>query len=118
MAVKTENELPCNMDAFLRHNVEQKIKNSLHSIIPVKSRFFKKGNLAVVFKSAWKAKVLGTRHVWLFVTPWTITCQAPLSKEFSREENWSGLPFPSPGDLPGPEIEPVSPGLQADSLPF
>ena len=53
MAVKTKNEFTCNMDEFLRHNVEQKIKNSLHSIIPVKSWFFlKKGNLAVVFKSA------------------------------------------------------------------
>ena len=106
------------MDEFLRHNVEQKIKNSLHSIIPVKSWFFlKKGNLAVVFKSAWKVKVLVAHHVWLFVTPWTVACQAPLSKEFSREENWNGLPFPSPGDLPDPEIEPVFPGLQADSLP-
>ena len=52
-----------------------------------------------------------------FVTLWTIAHQAPLSKDFSREDNWSGLPFPSPRDLPDPEIEPVSPGLQADSLP-
>ena len=42
--------------------------------------------------------------------------QAPLSTEFSRQESWSGLPFPSPGNLPGPEIEPRSPALQADSL--
>ena len=42
---------------------------------------------------------------------------APLSMEFSRQENWSGLPFPSPGDLPNPRIEPESPALQADSLP-
>ena len=52
MAVKTKNELTCNMDEFLRHNVEQKIKNSLHSITPVKSWCLKKGNLAVVFKNA------------------------------------------------------------------
>ena len=40
--------------------------------------------------------------VWLFVTPWTIACQAPLSMGFSRQRSWNGLPFPSPGDLPGP----------------
>ena len=51
------------------------------------------------------------------VTPWTVACQAPLSMGFSRQEYWSGLPFPSPGDLPDPGIEPGSPALQADSLP-
>ena len=50
-------------------------------------------------------------------TPWTIACQAPLSMGFSRQEYWSGLPFPSPGDLPDPGIEPGSPALHADSLP-
>ena len=50
------------------------------------------------------------------VTSCTIACQAPLSMEFSRPEYWSGLPCPSPGDLPNPEIEPRSPALQADSL--
>ena len=43
-----------------------------------------------------------------FATPWTVACQAPLSMEFPRQEYWSGLPFPSPGDLPDPGIEPVS----------
>ena len=56
-------------------------------------------------------------HVRLCVTPWTIAHQAPLSVEFSRQEYWSGLPFPSPGDLPDPGIEPGSPVLQANSLP-
>ena len=51
-----------------------------------------------------------------FVTPWTVACQAPLSMEFSRQEYWSGLPFPSPGDLPDIGIAPGSPVLQADSL--
>ena len=55
-------------------------------------------------------------HVWLFATPWTVARQAPLSMGFSRQEYWSGLPFPSPGDLPDPGIEPASPALQADSL--
>ena len=50
-------------------------------------------------------------------TPWTVAHQAPLSMEFSRQEYWSGLPFPSPGDLPEPGIEPGSPALQANSLP-
>ena len=52
-----------------------------------------------------------------FATPWTVTRQAPLSMEFSRQEHWSGLPCPSPGDLPNLEIKPRSPTLQADSLP-
>ena len=47
-----------------------------------------------------------------------IACQAPLSMEFPRQEDWSGLPFPSPGDLPDSGMEPRSPALQADSLPF
>ena len=56
-------------------------------------------------------EVKSLSRVWLFATPWTIACQAPLSMEFSRQENWSGLPFPSPGDLPNPGIEPQSPAL-------
>ena len=55
-------------------------------------------------------------RVQLFGTPWIVACQAPLSTEFSRQEYWSGLPFPSLGDLPDPGIEPRSPALQADSF--
>ena len=55
-------------------------------------------------------------HVLLFAIPWTVVHQAPLSMGFPRQEYWSGLPFPSPGDLPNPGIEPGSPELQADSL--
>ena len=51
-------------------------------------------------------------HVRLFETPGTVACQAPLSKGFSRQEYWSGLPFYSPGGLPNPGIEPGSPALQ------
>ena len=54
--------------------------------------------------------------VRLFATPWTAAYQAPPSMEFSRQEYWSGLLFPSPGDLPNPGIEPGSPTLQADTL--
>ena len=53
----------------------------------------------------------------LLVTPWTVACQAPLTMGFPRQEYWSGLPFPSSGDLLDPGIEPMSPALQADSLP-
>ena len=56
-------------------------------------------------------------RVWLFATPWTAVRRAPLSMRFSRQEYWSGLPCPPPGDLPDPGIEPRSPALQADSLP-
>ena len=55
-------------------------------------------------------------RVLLFATLWTVACQAPLSIGFSGQEDWSGLPFPSPGDLPDPGIEPRSPTLQADAL--
>ena len=53
---------------------------------------------------------------WFLVTPETVAWQAPPSTGFSRQEYWSGLPFPSPGDLPDPGIEPRSPAFQADSL--
>ena len=55
--------------------------------------------------------------IWVFAIPWTVTYQAPPSMGFSRQECWGGLPFPSPGDLPYPGIEPVSPALQVDALP-
>ena len=61
-------------------------------------------------------KVKSLSRVRLFATPWTIAQQAPPSMELSRQEYWSGLPFPSPGDLPHPGIEPGPPALQADSL--
>ena len=56
-------------------------------------------------------------RVQLFAAPWTVAHQAPLSMGFSRQEYWSSLPFPSPGDLPDPGIEPRSPALQTDALP-
>ena len=62
-------------------------------------------------------KVKSLSRVRLFATPWTEAYQAPQAMEFSRQEYWSGLPYPSPGDLPNPGIEPGSPTLQADALP-
>ena len=58
-----------------------------------------------------KLKVKSRSCVQLFATPWTVAYQVPLSMGFSRQWYWSGLPFPSPGDLPNPGIEPGSPTL-------
>ena len=63
-----------------------------------------------------ESEVKSLSHVWLFATPWTIAYQAPLSVGFSRQEYWSGLPFPSPGARPNPGIEPGSPALQTDAF--
>ena len=64
----------------------------------------------------WSGKVKSLSHVRFFATSWTVACQAPPFMAFSRQEYWSGLPFPSPGYLPDPGIEPRS-ALQADALP-
>ena len=61
-------------------------------------------------------EVKSLSRVQLFVTPWTVAYLASPSMGFSRQEYWSGLPFPSPGDLPDPGIEPGSPTLEADAL--
>ena len=63
------------------------------------------------------ALVESLSRVRLFVTPWTVAHQAPLSMGFPREEHWSGLPFPSPGDLTDPGIEPASPALAGRFFP-
>ena len=61
-------------------------------------------------------KVKSLSSTRLFATPWTVAYQAPPSMGFSRQEYWSGLPFPSPGDLPNPGITLGSPALEADTL--
>ena len=63
-----------------------------------------------------KVKEKSLSRVRLFATPWTVAHQAPPSMGFSRQEYWSGLPFPFPGNLPNPGIEPGSPSLEADTL--
>ena len=63
-------------------------------------------SLLLTANNLWSACPLS--HVRLFATPWTVACQAPLSMGFPRQEYWSGLPFPSPGDLPDPGIKPIS----------
>ena len=64
-----------------------------------------------------RKKVKSLSRVRIFEISWTVAHQAPQSVEFSRQEYWSGLPFPSSGDLPNPGIEPTPPVLRADSLP-
>ena len=68
-------------------------------------------------QSYMKVKVLVTQSCLTLCNPMDCTHQAPMSMEFSRQEYWSGLPFPFPGDLPNPGIEPRSPPMQVDSLP-
>ena len=68
------------------------------------------------FQGGKKAKVKLLSRVQLFTILWTVAYQAPLSMGFSQQEYWSGLPFPSPGDIPNPGIEPESRALQADAL--
>ena len=80
------------------------LKIPLKALLKLKSPFFIPWSEVLVAQSC------------LFATPGTIAYQAPLSLEFSRQEYWSGLPFPSPRDLPNPRIEPGSPALRADSL--
>ena len=68
------------------------------------------------FYSVTWSEVKSLSRVRLFVTPWTVAYQAPPSMGFSRQEYWSGVPFPSPGDLPNSGIEPWSPTWQANAL--
>ena len=78
------------------------------------NRFFTIGATWEALQLGW-SEVKSLSGVQLFETPWTVAYQAPQSMEFSRQEYWSGLPFPAPGDLPNPGIEPESPALQADA---
>ena len=72
---------------------------------------------ALSFQGNWITWESPFIDIYSFEITWTVAYQAPLSMEFSRQEYWSGLPFPSPGNLPNPGIKPGSPALQADSLP-
>ena len=70
-------------------------------------------SMRTVWTSQWRVRgheseMKPLSHVWLFASPWTVAHQAPLSMGFSRQEYWSALPFPSPGDLPDPGIEPAA----------
>ena len=63
-----------------------------------------------MYKREWHVRAQLLSHVQLFVIPWAVAHQVSLSTEFSKKESWSGLPFPTPGDLPDPGMDPTSPG--------
>ena len=92
------------------------LQKDFHPLIIIKG--WKRGSYSQLstkyINSLYEVKSLS--HVRLFATPWTVANQAPPSMGFSRQEYWNGLPFPSPGDLPHPGIQPGSPALQADAL--
>ena len=127
-ANKMKATIFCNLitEMTFHHQILQ--AKTSHYIQPtLKERRIKKetrtrrwGSLEVILEiclKKWKVKVKSLSHIQLFATPWAIAYQTPPSMAFSRQEYWSGLPFPSPRDLPDPGIEPRSPALQADSLP-
>ena len=102
--LRTEREGPVNAASF---------KPIISEVKELHTRFLPSYNVGLVCNSMSHAHTLSC--VRLFATPWTTAHQVPLSMEFSRQEYWSGLPFPTPGDLPDPRIEPIS---CADSLPL
>ena len=109
----------------LKHLLQSPECSPLHQGTPFWSTFFKllRPHKAEVKKQQWQphwftASATVSHSVMSdSETPWTAAHQAPLSMGFSRQESWSSLPFPSPGDLSNPGIETGSPALQADSLP-
>ena len=96
-----------------RGDTEQEDTRNFKIIQPLKRQL----KLSKLIMLSLKVKVKSFSHVRLFATPWMVTYQAPQSMGFSKQEYWSGLPFPSPGDLSNPGIEPRSPALQTDALP-
>ena len=99
----------CNSFLFISHQKTSNISPS--SVFSNHSPFhWSVTRTSEKLKSSERVKLLS--HVWLFATPWTIALQTPLFMEFSKQEYWSGVPFPSTGDIPDPGIEPESPALQ------
>ena len=88
------------IEYYAKWNKPDRIRQTLYDVIYMESERYKV-----------KVKVKSLSCIRLFATPWTVAYQAPPSMGFSRQEYWSGLPFPSPGDLPDPGIEPGSPAL-------
>ena len=98
-----------------KSQTRQKQLSTAQQVNNISSAVRIKINSTEALSSEW-SEVKWLSRVQLFSTPWTVACQAPLSMGFSRQEYWSGLPFPSPGDLPNPGIEPRSPALEADAF--
>ena len=86
------------------------------SLLKPHNPFFCRSHINHISQASLACMLSHFSHVQLFMTLWTVACQVPLFMWFSRKEYWSGFPFPPPGELPNPGIEPGSPALQADSL--
>ena len=104
-----------NLDSILKSR-DITLPTKVHIVKAVAFPVVMYGCDSWTIKKVVKVKVRSLSHVYLFVTPWTVAYEAPLSMGFSRQAFWSGLPFPSPGDLPNPGIEPGSSTLQADAF--
>ena len=107
-----------NKDLYVNSDQQKQVRELtvvqiMNSLLPTSDLLKKVGKTTRLFKVKVRVKVKLLSHVRLFAIPWTVAHQAPLPMGFSRQEYWSGLPFPSPGDLPDPGIKPRSPALRA-----
>ena len=102
--------------SFSRRSSQPSNQTLVSCISCIVGRFFTSEPPGKSYETLW-VQLNHLVKLCLFATPWTVARQAPLSMGFSRQEYWGGLPFPSPGDLPDPGVEPRSPILQADSSP-
>ena len=100
LSYKGTNPIPEGFSFTTNHLPKALSPNTITPGIRFKHKNLRWGETTIWFGWSINLCVRVLSHVWLFVTPWTVTCQAPLSIEFSRQEYWSGLPFPPPRDLP------------------
>ena len=110
-----------NKDLYVNSDQQKQVRELtvvqiMNSLLPTSDLLKKVGKTTRLFKVKVRVKVKLLSNVRLFATPWTVAHQAPPPMGFSRQEYWSGLPFPSPGDLPDPGIKPRSPALRAYAL--
>ena len=114
--IKQTHSMPMIMYAFPHPKVQANLRNSIDSDQSSVGLTIMEFFSCFTVNCAWMLSHFSC--VWLFETLWTVSHQSPLSKGFSRQEYWCGLPCPPPGDLPNPGIKPGSLALQADSLTF
>ena len=112
------NNLKNKSHVIISTDADKAFDKIQHPLMIKKKKTLQKAGIEGTYLNIIKAihdKVKSLSHVLLFATLWTVALQAPPSMGFSRQEYWSGLPFPSPGYLPDPGIEPRSPALRADA---
>ena len=106
----------CRWNLLQHHGLKASILwRSAFFTVQLSHPYMTTGKTIALTRRTFVGKVIS--HVQLFGTPWPVAHQLPPSMGFSRQEYWSELPFPSPGDLSDPGIEPGCPTLQADALP-